>query len=116
MKPAVLVAAFAIPFLAVGTAHADEQWLPPNKTQCSLEPGQDCGADVTCPTNKAYVVNGGGGIPKVSDENHRLAITMNVAINPNTWRVRWRNMGTKKIDVTVMVRVMCTDDGDDWGK
>lgn len=72
--------------------------------------------DVTCPADRPYILSGGGGIPKVSDTAHSLAMTMNVAISPNVWRVRWRNMGTKKIDTTVMIRVLCTKDGDAWGK
>ena len=97
-------------------AGADERWQPPQKKQCSLEPNQDCGMDVKCPAKRPWVLAGGGGLPKVSDPAHHLAITMNVAISPNAWRVRWRNMGDKKLDVTVMIRVLCTKDDDAWGK
>jgi hypothetical protein len=72
--------------------------------------------DITCPAKTPFVLSGGGGIPKVSDPTNHLAMTMNVAISPNAWRVRWRNMGDKKLDVTVMIRALCTDDGDAWGK
>lgn len=116
MRHALVIATLAIPVLFSTQAGADELWQPPHKENCSVEPGQDCGADVACPSSLPYVVSGGGGIPKISDENHRLAMTMNVAINPGIWRVRWRNMGDKKVDATVMIRVQCTDDGDAWGK
>jgi len=115
MKKAALAAAMGV-FIMAATAQAGEKWLAPHKETCSLAPGQDCGADVKCPADRPFALSGGGGIPKVSDANHRLAMTMNVAISQNAWRVRWRNMGDKKIDVTVMIRALCTDDGRAWGK
>lgn len=116
MKPIIVAAALAAVISTTPSASADETWLPPHKEQCSVEPGQDCGADVQCPSDKPYALSGGGGIPKVSDPDHRLAMTMNVAISPNAWRVRWRNMGTGKVEATVMIRALCTDDGEAWGK
>ncbi len=114
MKTLWLFAGIACAALATAPASAgpstDDLWLPPQKKQCSLEPNQDCGIDFKCPAKTPYLLSGGGGLSKVSDDAHNLAMTMNVAISKNTWRVRWRNMGDKKVDVTVMVRVMCAED------
>jgi len=61
-------------------------------------------------------MSGGGGFPQVSDENHRIAMTMNLPVNSNTWRVRWRNFGDKKVELTGVIRVLCSDEGDLWGQ
>jgi len=111
-----LIAGLALLALGNSPVSADERWQPPKKFQCSVEPDKDCGMDVKCPAEMPWVLSGGGGLPKVSDPAHRLALTMNVAISPNAWRVRWRNLGDRKLEVTAMVRVLCTSDGDAWGK
>lgn len=116
MKTPSLIAGLSFIIFSFAPAIADERWQPPQKVQCSVAPNQDCGMDVQCPAKTPYVLSGGGGLPKVSDAAHNLAMTMNVAISPNTWRVRWRNLGDKKLDVTAMIRVLCTKDGDAWGK
>jgi len=116
MRNTILIACIAGITCTAAPAMAKEVWLAPQKKQCTLEPGQDCGMDVKCAADTPFVMSGGGGMPKVSNTNHRLAMTMNVAISPNAWRVRWRNFGEKSLDVTVMIRALCSSDGAAWGK
>ena len=116
MRKLILIACAAGLACIAAPALAKDAWLAPQKKQCTLKPGEDCGMDVKCPADTPFAMSGGGGVPKVSDKNHRLAMTMNVAISPNAWRVRWRNFGDKALDVTVMIRARCSSDGAAWGK
>ena len=103
--------------LAAEETQAKEQWQPPHIEECSLAENEHCGADVQCPAELPYVLAGGGGMPKVSRNDHRIAMTMNVAISENAWRVRWQNLaGGQPTDVKVMIRVLCGDDAAAWGK
>lgn len=100
-----------------GTAHAKEKWQKPVIKECSLGANDWCGEDVTCPADMPFVVAGGGGMPKASRPDHSVAMTMNVAIAKNVWRVRWQNLGNgAPTDVKVMIRVKCSDDGSAWGE
>ncbi len=131
MKTLWLFAGIAFAALALGTvptsaathvatdaatdAATEEEnfWENPQNKQCSLQPNQDCGMEAKCPADAPFIQSGGGGLSKVSDKAHHLAMTMNGSISEDTWRVSWRNMGDKKVDVTVMIRILCEDDDDD---
>ncbi|RDD60761.1 hypothetical protein [Ferruginivarius sediminum] len=97
-------------------ARADQTWIKPHIEACTLERGDTCGADVKCPDNAPYAVNGGGGMPMADPADHRVAMTMNLPVSANHWRVRWRNLGGKETKVKVAIRVLCSDDGSAWGE
>ena len=102
---------------APDTAQAKERWQKPVVKECSLGANEWCGEDVACPAELPFAVAGGGGMPKASRPDHSVAMTMNVAISENVWRVRWQNLaGGVPTDVKVMIRVKCSDDGSAWGK
>ncbi len=110
--PVCLLAAVAFPLPVLAAA----QWSAPQPQQCALGPGEECNVEVTCPADRPYVVAGGGGMPKASRPDHGVAMTMNLPVSENTWRVRWKNMpGGEPVEVTVAVRVKCSDSREEAG-
>lgn len=98
------------------TAVAAGRWSPPFAQTCALGPGDECNVEVTCPAERPWIVAGGGGMPKASRADHSVAMTMNLPISEHSWRVRWRNMpGGEPVEVTVAVRVRCSDDREEAG-
>lgn len=111
-KGVMAVAMLALP----GAVLAASQWSKPQPQTCSLGPGEECNVEVTCPAERPYVVAGGGGMPKASRPDHGVAMTMNLPVSENTWRVRWKNMpGGEPVEVTVAVRVKCSDSREEAG-
>jgi len=63
-----------------------------------------------------YVVGGGGGMPAADPANHSVAMTMNLPVSENTWRVRWKNLSpAEHAAVKVAVRVKCSNDAAEAG-
>jgi len=110
--PVCLLAAVAFPLPALAAA----QWCAPQPQPCALGPGDECNVEVTCPADRPYVVAGGGGMPEASRPDHGVAMTMNLPVSENTWRGRWKNMhGGEPVEVTVAVRVKCSDSREEAG-
>lgn len=110
-KPLLLAAAAALaPITLPAAGLAGMAWQPPVVQQCTLGPGEDCNVEASCPAELPWIVAGGGGMPKAPTD-HRVAMTMNLPISKNAWRVRWRNMAeTGSAEVKVAVRIKCSDD------
>jgi len=101
-------------FIAVGAlllatpALAGQAWQKPVVKECSLEPGAQCNVEVTCPKTHPVVVSGGGGMPKSAPPSNQVAMTMNLPIASDKWRVRWKNMSTTdSATAKVAVKVLC---------
>lgn len=116
MRLTALLLAFGFAMLVGNVADAKERWIKPTVIECSMEVGDICGADVSCPEDLPWIVNGGGGMPMASAENHQVGITMNLPISEHGWRVRWRNLGGPAVKVKVAIHALCSDDGSRWGK
>lgn len=98
------------------TANAESVWQKPQVEQCDLGPGGECNLEVTCPSDMPYVVGGGGGMPAADPANHSVAMTMNLPVSENTWRVRWKNLSPAEgAAVKVAVRVKCSNDAAEAG-
>ncbi len=110
MKPIFLVAIAGAAFGGTTSpAQAQSQWQPPTALECTLGPGADCNIEAECPADAPYVVAGGGGLPKADPADHTVAMTMNLPISENKWRVRWRNMsGTDEAAIKGVVRIKCS--------
>jgi hypothetical protein len=112
----VLVLLTILVALTPVTADAKSTWQKPQVEQCELAPGGECNLEVSCPSEMPYVVGGGGGMPAADPANHSVAMTMNLPINENTWRVRWKNLASVEVaKVKVAVRVKCSDDAGEAG-
>ena len=108
-----ILGAIAIP---VGAAFAKSAWQKPTVVECKLEPGADCNVEVSCPADMPYLMVGGGGIRKIEPAGHTVAMTMNLPIKKNTWRVRWRNLSADKAAAgKFAVRVKCSDSAAEAG-
>jgi hypothetical protein len=114
--PKQLLLGFAgVVLLVSAPVLAEQLWLDPVSKECSLGAGEKCVIDVECPAVIPSAVSGIGAMPEVSREDHEVAMTMNGRIAPNAWRARWENQATfTSVDVTVSVRVLCTDDWVTW--
>jgi hypothetical protein len=106
----------ALAALAVSTgagasaAVAKSAWQDPVVKSCVLAPSADCNVEAQCPANMPYVVSGGGGMPSAEPTDHAVAMTMNLPVAQDTWRVRWRNLsGDEAAKVKVAVRIRCSD-------
>lgn len=95
-------------------ARADSKWQAPTVQECNLEGGADCNVEATCPAELPFVVTGGGGMPEAPD-NHRVAMTMNLPVAQDTWRVRWRNMRKNETTIKVAVRIKCASSAAEAG-
>lgn len=94
----------------VDTAFAKSAWQKPTVVECNMGPGADCNVEVSCPADMPYLVVGGGGIPKIEPAGHSIAMTMNLPIKKDTWRVRWRNLSADQTATgKFAVRVKCSD-------
>jgi hypothetical protein len=103
VAPMALVALVIAPPLS-----ADQIWQKPAVKQCNLAPGAQCNVEVTCPSSHPRALSGGGGMPKAMPESNQVAMTMNLPIAENKWRVRWKNMSnTDAANVKVAVKVLC---------
>lgn len=108
-KPALFTATCACLMLPALPASADAQWQPPTALECTLAPGADCNVEAECPADAPYVVAGGGGMPKAEPSDHSVAMTMNLPVSENKWRVRWRNLSRDdEASIKGVVRVKCT--------
>ena len=89
-------------------ALAEQVWQKPVVEQCSLEPGAQCNVEVACPDTHPVVRSGGGGMPEAAPPDNQVAMTMNLPIAKDKWRVRWKNMSaTESATVKVAVKVLC---------
>ena len=89
-------------------ARAGQVWQEPVVKECSLEPGADCNVEVACPETHPIAVSGGGGMPASAPPDNQVAMTMNLPIASDTWRVRWKNMSTtQSATAKVAVKVLC---------
>ncbi|MCP4328351.1 MAG: hypothetical protein GY791_07940 [Alphaproteobacteria bacterium] len=113
---AALFAAAAATGLATTPAVAATAWQPPTVQECAQAPSGDCNVEVACPEAMPFVVQGAGGMPAAEPPNHAVAMTMNLPISQNAWRIRWRNMSMLGgATVKVAVRVKCSDDAGEAG-
>lgn len=93
---------------SAASVSAEQTWQKPTVQECDLAPGAQCNVEVTCPDSHPQVLSGGGGMPKAVPENNQVAMTMNLPIAANKWRVRWKNMSaTDSATVKVAVKVLC---------
>lgn len=114
---------FAITFGLTGMAllshhpaAAISAWQKPTALQCDMAPGADCNLEVSCPADMPFVTTGGGGIPAIEPADHSVAMTMNLPIKEDTWRVRWRNLSSDQTaKAKVVVRVKCSDNAAEAG-
>ncbi len=107
---AALMLLFALP------AAAKSSWQKPVVQACALAPSADCNVEVACPANMPFVAAGAGGIPAADPADHAVAMTMNLPIAKDKWRVRWRNLSTAaSAKIKVAVRVKCSDDAAEAG-
>ena len=89
-------------------ALAGQEWQQPVVEQCSLEAGAQCNVEVACPDSHPVVLSGGGGMPESAPPDNQVAMTMNLPIAKDKWRVRWKNMSaTEAATVKVAVKVLC---------
>ncbi len=87
---------------------AQQVWQKPVVKECGLKPGAICNVEVTCPQSHPVVISGGGGMPKATPPGNQVAMTMNLPIASDKWRVRWKNMSAAdSADVKVAVKVLC---------
>ena len=104
--PGVLLAAGLLS--CAGAAAAEQAWQKPVVQSCSLEPGAHCNVEVACPASHPVVLSGGGGMPESAPPDNQVAMTMNLPVAADTWRVRWKNMSaTDAATVKVAVKVLC---------
>ncbi len=97
-------------------ASAGSTWQNPAVLMCDMAPGADCNLEARCPVDKPFVVAGGGGLPKIEPPEHSIAMTMNLPIKKDTWRVRWRNLSEdKSAKAKAVVRVKCSDSAAEAG-
>ncbi len=101
-------------FIVVGAllfstpAFAGQAWQKPVVKECALKPGAQCNVEVTCPKTHPIAVSGGGGMPKSAPPSNQVAMTMNLPIASDKWRVRWKNMSaTDSATAKVAVKVLC---------
>ncbi len=112
----VFLAPTALIVLAPLAADANSAWQKPTAQQCDLAPGAECNLEVSCPAEMPYVAAGGGGMPAAEPANHSVAMTMNLPISKQTWRVRWKNLASDgSAKVKVAVRVKCSDNAAEAG-
>lgn len=113
---ASLAAMAALTLAAVGPANAEQKWIKPAVKECTLKAGQECNIDKKCPAELPFIVNGGGGMPKVSSQDHSVAMTMNLAISKDTWRIRYKNLaGGPEVKVKMAARIKCADNAKEAG-
>ncbi len=106
MKKMLLATITALTFIS--PAQAEQIWQKPVVKECSLEPGAQCNVEVACPASHPVAVSGGGGMPKATPPENQVAMTMNLPIASNKWRVRWKNMSAENsASVKVAVKVLC---------
>ena len=108
----------ALPLIALtpASAEAGSAWQKPQVEQCEVAPGAECNLEVSCPAEMPYIAAGGGGMPAADPSNHGVAMTMNLPISENTWRVRWKNLSPDiAAKVKVAVRVKCSDNAAEAG-
>jgi hypothetical protein len=99
-----------------GPAAAGSAWQKPAVQECSLGPAEECNVEVACPADMPYVAAGGGGMPKAAPADHAVAMTMNLPIAKDKWRVRWRNLAREgNAEIKVAVRVKCSDNAAEAG-
>ncbi len=107
MKKILFIASIGLFF--AGPALAAQVWQKPVVKECGLEPGAQCNVEVTCPASHPVVISGGGGMPKATPPENQVAMTMNLPIASDKWRVRWKNMSsTDSASVKVAVKVLCS--------
>ena len=89
-------------------AFAAQEWQKPVVKECSLEPGARCNVEVACPNTHPVVLSGGGGMPEAAPPDNQVAMTMNLPVAKDKWRVRWKNMSaTESATAKVAVKVLC---------
>jgi len=111
MKLFIVIAGIAAWFTVATDAAAESAWQKPAVQECTLPPNGECNVEVTCPADKPFVAAGGGGMPAAEPPNHAVAMTMNLPISENAWRVRWRNLSSDMAaKIKVAVRAKCSDD------
>ncbi len=118
MKYFALNAILATPLclVSVQVAHAEAKWQKPVAQDCSLKGGEECNVEFKCPTETPFVVSGGGGMPQVDRKDHQVTMTMNLPVDSNTWRVRYRNLpGGPDTNIKMLVRVRCSDSNKEAG-
>ncbi|GAB4282531.1 MAG: hypothetical protein Kow0058_01030 [Roseovarius sp.] len=116
LHKAVPPAALLILGLSAGAALAEARWQQPVAKECDLEPGGICNVEATCPEQAPWVVTGGGGIPQLEPENNAVAMTMNLPISKNAWRVRWRNLSAaEQAKGKFVIRIKCATTSDEAG-
>ena len=94
-------------FLAA-PAFAEQAWQKPTVQSCELAPGAHCNVEVTCPDSHPVVLAGGGGMPESAPPDNQVAMTMNLPVSGDTWRVRWKNLSASNAaTVKVAVKVLC---------
>ena len=118
-KQTAIAVAFALG-AAIGsaplTAQAKSAWQKPAVQECDLAPAGDCNVEVACPPEMPFVSSGAGGMPAAEPADHAVAMTMNLPIAKDKWRVRWRNMSAAaNAKVKVAVRIKCSDDAAEAG-
>lgn len=110
-----LATATVLGFLSIDV-NAKSAWQKPVVRDCALAPSGECNLEAGCPADMPFVVTGGGGMPAAEPADHAVAMTMNLPISEQTWRVRWRNMSSSAAaKVKVAVRVRCSDDAAEAG-
>ena len=110
------LAAMALMLMAAGAAQAGQKWIKPEVKECTLKAGEECNIDKKCPADMPFVVNGGGGMPKVSSQDHSVAMTMNLAVAKDTWRIRYKNLaGGAEVTVKMAARIKCADNAEEAG-
>ncbi len=117
LSPAFLLGVAIIFGLSTpGTAAAGSAWQKPSVMKCSLGPAEECNVEVACPAEMPFVSTGGGGMPGASPADHAVAMTMNLPIAQDKWRVRWRNLSSSaSADIKVAVRIKCSDNAAEAG-
>jgi len=107
MKKSLIIG--MILFGTLGLFAQNQVWQKPVVKKCELSPGAQCNVEAICPKSHPIAISGGGGMPKAMPENNQVAMTMNLPVSLDTWRVRWKNLSnTNNAKIKVAVKVLCT--------
>ena len=96
-------------FCGLAISAQAQVWQKPVVKNCELKAGEQCNVEAVCPNSHPIAISGGGGMPKAMPANNQVAMTMNLPVASNTWRVRWKNLSTtESAKIKVVVKVLCT--------
>ncbi len=118
VKHFVMTAGLAVSLTVAGInlAYAEAKWQKPVAQDCSLKGGEKCNVEFKCPAETPFVVSGGGGMPQVDRKDHQVTMTMNLPVDSNTWRVRYRKLSSgPDTNFKMVVRVRCSGSAKEAG-